>query len=99
MVAGLYVLPALNKIFVINSGCFQDPAEQISNSRRSSTDSDRTIKLEIDETQFCVNEEEGEEEKEVEAEKEEEDIKPKKRKTRRSDSSETSESVSLFLSL
>lgn len=70
-----------------------DPAEQISNSRRSSTDSDRTIKLEIDETQFCVNEEEGEE-KEVEAvkEEEEEDIKPKKRKTRRSDSSETSES-------
>lgn len=72
----------------------KDRAEQISNSRRSSTDSDRTIKLEIDETQFCVNEEEGEEEKEVEAEKEEEeeDIKPKKRKTRRSDSSETSES-------
>ncbi|KAH9645561.1 hypothetical protein HF086_005210 [Spodoptera exigua] len=54
----------------------KDPTEMKSNSRRSSTDSDRTIKLEIDETQISVTKEE------------EEDIRPKKRKARGSDTSE-----------
>ncbi|CAH1641246.1 unnamed protein product [Spodoptera littoralis] len=50
----------------------KDPAERISNSRRSSADSDRTMKLEIDEIQYCAREEEkGEEHEQDEVEKEE----------------------------